>query len=131
MHMSCLEYLCWLYQSLGNTDKAMDMAKKMIAIKPDLFNGYGNVGAVYFQQKNYPEAKKWFMQALAKNNSPTTWVPQLQGYALMATRRAKEGIELFETNIAHEETPYWMKAKYHLWLGKGLVNFSTNWEGCR
>ncbi len=119
-----LERLAWLYQTVGPKDKAMEMADKMIAIRPDLFNGYGTKGGNYFQLFDFTEAKKWYQKAVEKDNDPSIWVQYYLGYEQMAKGETEKGRMLFDKMLANERTPYWMAANYDTWYAKGLINFT-------
>ena len=121
-----VERLAWLYQTIGPKDKAMETADKMIALRPDLFNGYGVKGGNYFQLFDFPEAKKWYLKAAELNPEPTSWVHYYLGYTYLATRQVVEGKKLFERMTADERTPYWMVATYDTWYAKGLINFTED-----
>ena len=123
-----IEHLCWLYQTLGKQEEAKKMAEKMIELKPDLFNGYGNLGGVYFQSNDYSEARKWYEKALEQNDDPGTFVPQYYGYTLMATRKQEAGERYYDDYLQLDNAPYWLKAKASLFHGKGLINYGTKYE---
>ncbi len=121
-----LERLTWLYQTKGKDDEAMKVAKRMVELKPDLFNGYANVGCVYFQKRDYPEGKKWLAQAMELNSDPITVAPKYFAYMSIATKDIEKGSQIFQQNIDDERTPYWKKAQYQLWYGKALLNFAND-----
>ncbi len=121
-----IERLAWLYQTIGPKDKAMQMADEMIALRPDLFNGYGTKGGNYFQRFDFLGAKKWYEKAVAIDNSPTIWVQYFLGYVYMATGDVDKGKALFERMMDDERTPYWLEATYQTFYAKGLINFTKD-----
>ncbi len=123
-----LERLCWLYQNMGNIEEAVELAEKMLQLRPDLFNSYGNMGGVNLLVMNYPEAKKWYLKSLEIENSPTSFIHLYLGHCYFASRQVENGIAYYDQLIANEKTPRWMKGFYHLWKGKGLIDFTNNWE---
>lgn len=123
-----LEKLTWLYQGLGKSDKALETAKSMVESRPELFNSHGNLGSTYFQMKNYPEALKSLEKAFELDDHPRTFVPQYLGFVYMATRQQTKGISFYEKILADERTPYWMKARFYTWYGKGILNYNHDFE---
>lgn len=58
-----LERLAWLRQWQNRTDEALDICRRMIALKPDLFSGYGTMGTTYWQRGEYAQAVEWLEQS--------------------------------------------------------------------
>ncbi len=120
------ERLAWLYLTVGPNEKALEMADKMIALRPELFNGYGTKGGFFFQKFDFREAANWYTKAAALDTNAISWVNFYLGYALMAPRQVEEGRQVFEAELADERMPYWMRANYKTWYAKGLINFTRD-----
>ncbi|MFN0014482.1 MAG: caspase family protein [Saprospiraceae bacterium] len=58
-----LERLAWLRQWQNRTDETLDICRKMIAIKPALYSGYGTMGVTYWMRGEYPKAVEWLKKA--------------------------------------------------------------------
>jgi tetratricopeptide (TPR) repeat protein len=122
------ERLNWLYLMFDRPEEAQILAEKMLELRPDLFNSYGNMGGFYFLTKDYPQAEKWYLKSLEIDNTPVSWVHQYLIYIYLATRRHGLAQSHFDQLMNNEKTPYWVKGRLYLWYGKGLVNFTTQWQ---
>ncbi len=121
-----LENLNWLYLNVGRIDDAIPISRKMVDLRPDLFNSYGNLGGAYYAAQNYPEAIKWYQKALEIDQSPSNWVHQFLAYSYFYVDKQEKASAYFERLLKDEQVPLWMKRKYHWWYGAGLLNTTDN-----
>ncbi len=63
-----LERLAWLRQWQNRTDEALDICRRMIALKPELFSGYGTMGATHWMRGEYDQAAQWLEKASSMQN---------------------------------------------------------------
>jgi signal transduction histidine kinase len=69
----CMTNLAFSYNKLGNYDSALFFGERSSRINQEgkflsvLINDYRNLGSSYFLKGDYPQAKKYFEQALALN----------------------------------------------------------------
>ncbi len=68
-----LERLAWLRQWQNRTDEALDICRRMIALKPDLFSGYGTMGTTYWQRGEYAQAVEWLEQSVQLTSEKWLW----------------------------------------------------------
>jgi tetratricopeptide (TPR) repeat protein len=52
------------YDGLGDTENAVVSYKHSIAMDPAMFESFNNLGTIYFETSNYPEAERHFLAAL-------------------------------------------------------------------
>ncbi len=52
------------YFQIGRTTEAIEYLEKAYKIQPDNINVTANLGILHSEEKNYPEAEKWFRRAL-------------------------------------------------------------------
>lgn len=121
-----LENLNWLYLNVGRIDDAIPISRRMVDLRPDLFNSYGNLGGAYYAAQKYPEAIKWYQKALEIDQSPSNWVHQFLAYSYFYVQKQDVGSAYFERLLRDEQVPLWMKRRYYWWYGAGLINTTDN-----
>lgn len=61
----------WLCYKLNKTDEAIAFLQEGIRNNPTRYEGYSDLGWIYYRQlKNYPVAKSWFIAALRNTSTP-------------------------------------------------------------
>lgn len=68
-----LERLAWLRQWQNRTGEALDICRRMIALKPDLFSGYGTMGTTYWMRGEYAQAVELLEQAAQLTTEKWLW----------------------------------------------------------
>ena len=123
-----LERLNWQYMMNDHVEEAMEVSKKLLELRPDLFNSYGNMAGVYYQMKEFDQAEDWYKQSLAISGEATNFANLFLGQVYFFTRRADEAIAHYEKLLADEKTPFWLVAKFNQWCGKGIVNTTKDYK---
>jgi len=123
-----LERLNWQYMMNGHVEDGMRVSKKLLELRPDLFNSYGNLGGVYFQMRAYEQSEDWYKQSLAISGEATNFANLFLGQVYFASRRADEAITHYDRLLADEKTPFWLIATFNHWCGKGIVNTTKNYK---
>ncbi len=87
--------LSWLRAVQGRRDELVEICKKLIAEKPDLFNGYATLGgSIYIMDGDFPETERVLRQAVAIDPSLSSPVNPVLGVSICKMRRVNEGIEM-------------------------------------
>lgn len=68
-----LERLAWLRQWQNRTGEALDICRRMIALKPDLFSGYGTMGTTYWMRGEYAQAVELLEQSAQLATEKWLW----------------------------------------------------------
>ncbi len=68
-----LERLAWLRQWQNRTGEALDICRRMIALKPDLFSGYGTMGTTYWMRGEYAQSVELLEQAAQLATEKWLW----------------------------------------------------------
>ncbi len=68
-----LERLAWLRQWQNRTDEALEICRRMIALKPNLFSGYGTMGVTHWMRGEYPQAAEWLEKAVQLPRDNWVW----------------------------------------------------------
>ncbi len=113
-----LERLAWLRQWQFRPDEANAVCDKMIALKPDLFNGYSTKATtLWLMQGAYEEVEKYSLKSLELYPEQYFWAYFILGEAYIHTRRAAIAVEHFYKGLEKQ-----MSALEKGYLYAGLVN---------
>lgn len=98
-----LEKLAWLYQWKYDLPKAIETCQRMIALRPDLNNGYSTLGNIFLALKNYGMAERYAQEALRLNPKLWWWSYRDLGVVYLRTSRYEQGVSHFEQALARSD----------------------------
>ena len=98
---------------IGDTDEAIASYERAIALNPDMFESYNNLGALYFKNGNYQSAQADFTQALRVRPDSTASRFNL---GLCYARERRYSDATVELERVARETPDDAEAFYELGL---------------
>ncbi len=97
---SVLDQLAFIQGALKEYGKSLETTQKMIALRPDLFNGYLGLGFFYFHvDGDLPETEKQLRRAIELNPDFSNWAYHILPDALMQMRRLPESIDWLEKSL--------------------------------
>ncbi|MBQ8350679.1 MAG: tetratricopeptide repeat protein [Clostridia bacterium] len=88
------------YQTLGQTDRAIEAYRQAIAIAPESAYPYNNLAQLYIKQGNYQEALSWAKQASERNTTLyQAYSAQAVAYAMLGEEQAsREALARYVAN---------------------------------
>ena len=95
--------LAMAYEQLNQPEKAESVYKQAIALRPNYWRGYDQLGGFYFRTANYPKAEQMFRAATDKNPQSFRSYYNL-GAALMSQEKDAEAIEVLKKSVAIHPT---------------------------
>jgi tetratricopeptide (TPR) repeat protein len=100
-----MERMAWLRQWQGRRDEAVEMCRRMIALKPDLFNGYATLAnTIYNMDGDFVEMEKYARKAVEVSpDSYSNWGHGLWAISLFGLRKKREAIDLALKQIESSE----------------------------
>lgn len=109
---AALEKLAWLYQWHDDMPKAIEVCHRMIALRPDLNNGYSTLANIFLALRNYGMAERYAAEALRLNPNLWWWSYCDLGVVYLRTRRYEQGLAHFEQALARDDVD--AQSKTHL-----------------
>ena len=87
-----LERLAWFRQWQGRLDEAIALCHKMIALKPDLFNGYGTLARTYWIVGDPLQSRQWGLKS--QEVKPGSYFIRDVVYSWFGTRQPQEAMKI-------------------------------------
>ncbi len=95
-----LLYLSWLKQWQNKPDESLAISKKMIELKPDVFNAYSTAAhTLTFIKGDYLESEKYCLKSLGIEPNQWGWAYTLLGINYIKTRRTALAIEHYKKGL--------------------------------
>jgi tetratricopeptide (TPR) repeat protein/uncharacterized caspase-like protein len=83
-----LERLSWLRQWQSRPEESVEINRKMIELRPELFNAYSTMGVTFSQSlRDYEQAEKYLTKGLEINPDFSNWSHITRVFVFVQTRR--------------------------------------------